>query len=56
VVNRFLRHPEFVPLFYAELKRMIETTFSAGEIEPLFDQALGDWGAAAGRPEDERTG
>jgi hypothetical protein len=43
VVNRFLRHPEFVPLYYAELKRMIETTFSAGEIEPLFDQALGDW-------------
>jgi hypothetical protein len=43
VVNRFLRHPEFVPLFYAELKRMVETTFSAAEIEPLFDQALGDW-------------
>lgn len=43
VVNRFLRHPEFVPLYYAELKRMIETTFSATEIEPLFDQTLGDW-------------
>lgn len=43
VVRRFLRHPEFVPLFYAELKRLIETTFSAGEIEPLFDQILGDW-------------
>jgi hypothetical protein len=43
VVNRFLRHPEFVPLYYAELKRMIETTFSAAEVEPLLDQALGDW-------------
>jgi hypothetical protein len=43
VVNRFLRHPEFAPLYYAALKRMAETTFSASEIEPLFDQALGDW-------------
>jgi hypothetical protein len=43
VVNRFLRHPEFVPLFYADLAEMCETTFSAAEIEPLFDQILGDW-------------
>jgi hypothetical protein len=42
-VNRFLRHPEFVPLFYGELKRMADTTFSTAEAEPLLDQALGDW-------------
>ncbi len=43
VVNRFLRHPEFVPLYYAELKRLAEGTFSAAELEPLLDSALGDW-------------
>jgi hypothetical protein len=43
VVNRFLRHPEFAPLYYAALKRMAETTFSAGQIGPMFDQMLGDW-------------
>jgi hypothetical protein len=43
VVNRFLRHPDFAPLFYRELKRMSDTTFSSAEVGALLDQALGDW-------------
>jgi hypothetical protein len=43
VVNRFLRHPDFAPLFYRELKRMSDTTFSSVEVGTLLDQALGDW-------------
>jgi hypothetical protein len=43
VVNRFLRHPEFVPLYYAELKRIIETVLSPEQLGPTLDQWLGSY-------------
>ena len=47
VVNRFLRHQEFVPLYYQELQRLLETTFQPAEISRLFDQAYLGWPVAA---------
>ncbi|MBN2505174.1 MAG: lamin tail domain-containing protein [Verrucomicrobia bacterium] len=43
VVNRFLRWPDFVPLYFAELKRMCDTTFSAEQFNPETDRMLGAW-------------
>ena len=39
---RFMRHPEFVPLYYSELKRLAEGAFSPAQINPLLDQLLGN--------------
>jgi hypothetical protein len=38
--NRFVWHPEFTPIYYAELKRLIETTFSPEQLFPLLDRLL----------------
>ena len=43
VFNRFMRHPEFVPLYFKQLKRLCDTTFSAEQLGPLLDQVLGGW-------------
>jgi CotH kinase protein/Lamin Tail Domain/Bacterial Ig domain/Calx-beta domain/Immunoglobulin domain len=43
VVARFLRHPQFAPLYYKELKRLCDTLFTAEQIDPLLDQALGSY-------------
>ena len=43
VLNRLMTHPEFVPLYYQQLKRLCDTTFSAEQLNPLLDQVLGDW-------------
>jgi hypothetical protein len=42
-VGRFLRHPEFEPLYYAEFRRQLAGIFSTNQIFPLMDQVLGDW-------------
>ena len=42
-INRFLRHPEFEPLFYAEYRKQLAGTFSTNQLFALFDQVLGDW-------------
>src|SRR5436190_9985140 len=39
-VGRFLKWPEFVPIFYAELKTQAETTFAPANLDPIFDRAL----------------
>jgi hypothetical protein len=40
VVNRFLKWPDFVPIFYAELKKQADTTFAPANFDPVLDQAL----------------
>lgn len=39
--GRFLRHPEFQPIYYATLKELIESAFSAEEFNAVVDQVLG---------------
>ncbi len=40
---RFMRHPEYAPVYFRELKRLVETTFSATQFNPLADEVLGGW-------------
>ncbi len=42
-VARFLTWKDFVPLYYEELYRLANTTFTADELFPLFDRYLGGW-------------
>ena len=42
-MNRFLFHPEFNPLFQAEFRRLLSTTFATNNLFSLIDQHLGDW-------------
>ena len=44
VLQRFMTNEAFAPLFYAELKRLCDTTFSPSQLNPLFDQLLTGWG------------
>ncbi len=39
-IERFLKGPEFLPLYYAHLRGMIETTFSAEQLHLMLDEAL----------------
>lgn len=39
-VARFLTWQDFVPLYYAELNHLLNTTFSEQELSPLFDRLL----------------
>ncbi len=39
-LNRFMKHPDFAPLYYRELKRMADSQFSSAEMNPLLDQLL----------------
>ncbi|RME90636.1 MAG: hypothetical protein D6766_12965, partial [Verrucomicrobia bacterium] len=48
-VERFLTHPSVAPLYYAELRRLMDTVFAPATIEPLIDQLLGPWMDEAGR-------
>lgn len=41
ILNRFMLHPEFVPIYFSELKRMVDTVLSPSELHPLVDQLLG---------------
>ena len=40
-MNRFLRHPEFEPLYYRAMQRLLATTFAKGNFDALIDQTLG---------------
>ena len=42
-INRFLRHPEFAPLYYAELKHQIETVFSPVFLDQVIEDLLADY-------------
>jgi hypothetical protein len=42
-IDRFLTHPEFAPRYYFHLRELIETTFSAEQMEPFLDNLLGDF-------------
>jgi len=42
-MNRFLHSPDFEPLYYATLRRLIETTFSKPHFDALIDQVLGSY-------------
>jgi len=41
VLNRFMLHPEFVPLYYKHLKELCDTTFSPAQLNPMLDDVLG---------------
>ena len=41
VIKRFLEHPDFVPLYYAQLKELCETVFSPEQFDPVIDKVLG---------------
>jgi hypothetical protein len=45
VLNRFMRHPQFAPIYLGELKRLAETVFAPTNLNPLADQLLSDWPA-----------
>jgi uncharacterized repeat protein (TIGR01451 family) len=42
-LNRFMRHPDFAPLYFRLLKELCDTTFSAAQLNSLLDQQLGSW-------------
>ena len=42
-LSRILRHPEFEPIYYEQLRQLLETTLSASEFNALVDQVLGDF-------------
>lgn len=41
--HRLLRHPDTAPLFFRELKRLCDTTLSAGQFNAMLDEILGGW-------------
>jgi hypothetical protein len=42
-IQRLMNSPDFLPIYYSTLKRMIEGTFSAEQLNPLLDRILGGW-------------
>lgn len=44
LLRRFLTNDVFVPIYFAEVLRLCNTTFHPSEINPLFDQMLSGWG------------
>lgn len=42
-MNWFMHWPDFEPIYYRTLQRLLDTTFSAGQFDPLIDQTLGDY-------------
>lgn len=43
VMERFMKHPQFAPIYYGELKRLCDTVFSPAQMNPTLDQWLGNW-------------
>jgi hypothetical protein len=43
-LRRFMTNDQFAPLFFAEVKHMCDTFLTPGELNPLFDQLLSNWG------------
>ena len=39
-MTRFMHHPDFVPSYYRELKRLSDTVFAPANLDPLLDQLL----------------
>ena len=39
-LNRFMKHPDFAPLYFRELKTLAETIFSPTRMNPLLNQLL----------------
>ena len=42
-LSRFMMHPDFVPIYYRELKELADTVFSPTELARTVDETLGDW-------------
>ncbi len=42
-LNRFMRHPDFVPVYYRELKQLSEGAFAPVELGRTLDNMLGTW-------------
>ncbi len=40
-MNRFMRDPAFEPIYYATLQRLLNTTFSPAQFNPVVQQTLG---------------
>lgn len=40
---RLLRHPDTAPLYFRELKKLCDTTLSAGQFNAMLDEILGGW-------------
>lgn len=43
VIDRFLRHPEFIGRYFNQFENLIETIFDPENFNPLIEQHLGDW-------------
>jgi hypothetical protein len=43
VMARFMKTPDFAPVYYRTLKTLSETTFSSSEMNPMLDQLLGSF-------------
>jgi hypothetical protein len=42
-INRFLKHPEIAPRYYAELLHQLSNTFAPAQMSLALDQILGSW-------------
>ena len=42
-ISRFLKWPEFAPLYFRELLHQIDTIFAPETLDPLLDQTIGDF-------------
>ena len=40
-INRFLKWPEFAPMYFRELNQLLNTAFSSTQLDPLLDQVIG---------------
>ncbi|MFM1769708.1 MAG: Inner spore coat protein [Verrucomicrobiota bacterium] len=55
VINRFLTHPEFVPLYFQELRQQLETVFRPESVTRALDQAYLNFPVAAQTVTDMKT-
>ncbi|MHA3772540.1 lamin tail domain-containing protein [Verrucomicrobiota bacterium sgz303538] len=39
-LNAFIKHPQFAPIYYRELKRLLDGPFASANFDPLADQVL----------------
>ena len=42
-INRFMTNNAFVWMYYAELQRLLDTSFSSAQVDPLIDRLLTGW-------------
>lgn len=42
-INRFMKHPDFVPLYFKHLKQLAETSFAPARMNPWLDHLLSDY-------------